>query len=132
MITRIDVYDYIANAIDRADRHVACSARLEPVPEEFPACSIVQISEGSISKNYTLAYDDQQVQRIFEVHVFSNKKTGALLEAESILEEVRAAFRRLYFKESFVGRIENTDPTIMRLVGRFRRAIGGDDEMPET
>jgi hypothetical protein len=132
MISRIDVYNYIAEAIDRPERPVSCSARREPVFETFPACSIVQLNDSSISRNYTLNYDDEQVQRNFEVQVFSNLQTGALLEAEGIMNEVRSAFRRLYFKESFVGRIENTDPTIIRLVGRFHRTIGGADEMPDT
>ena len=130
MISRIDIYDYMVDAIDTVSRPVYCNARLEVVPEFFPACYIVETGSASQQNYYTLDAKDEQVRRDFEVHVFSNLENGALVEAEGIMEEVRAAFRRLYFIENFVGRTDNIDPTVIHLVGRFHRIIGGADQMP--
>ena len=130
MISRIDIYDYVATAIDTVERPVYCNARLEVVPEEFPACYIVETESSSQQQNYTLEFTDEQVRRDFEVQVFSNLENGALEQAESIMDDVRAAFRRLYFIENYVGAIDNIDPTVVRMVGRFHRVIGGNDQMP--
>lgn len=130
MISRIDIYDYVATAIDTVERPVYCNARLEVAPESFPACYIVETGSAAQQRNYTLGFTDEQVRRDFEVQVFSNLENGALEQAESIMDDVRAAFRRLYFIENFVGRIDNIDPTVVRMVGRFHRVIGGNDQMP--
>ena len=132
MISRIDIYDYVASAVDTVARPVYCNARLEVVPESFPACYIVETGSSSEGVNYTLDFTDEQVRRDFEVQVFSNLENEALSQAESIMDDVRAAFRRLYFIESFVGKIDNIDPTVVRMVGRFHRVIGGNDLMPAS
>ena len=130
MISRIDIYDYIEAAVNTELRPVYCEARLEVVPEYFPACYITETGSASESQNYTLDFTDEQVRRDFEAHVFSNLADGALAQAESIMDDVRAAFRKLYFIENFVGRTDNIDPTVIHLVGRFHRTIGGADQMP--
>ena len=130
MISRIDIYDYVATAVDTVARPVYCNARLEVAPESFPACYIVETGSASEPQNYTFGFTDEQVRRDFEVQVFSNFENGALEQAESIMDDVRAAFRRLYFIENFVGRIDNLDPTVVRMVARFHRVIGGNDQMP--
>ena len=130
MISRIDIYDYVESAVNTVSRPVYCEARLEVAPESFPACYIVETSSYAQEWDYTLDFKDEQVRRDFEVQVYSNLVDGALAEAESIMDDVRAAFRRLYFIENFVGRIDNIDPTVIRLVGRFHRVIGAADKMP--
>ena len=130
MISRIDIYNYIESKVNIVNRPVYCSARLENVPVEMPACYIVQIGEASIENAYTFDYTDSQVERDFEVHVYSNLTNGALYQAETIMADVRQAMRELYFMESFVGRSDDVDPSIIHLVGRFHRVIGGSDTMP--
>lgn len=131
MITRIDVYNYIASAVNTTERPVYCNARLDVVPEHFPACYIDEIGSASQAQDYTLDFLDEQVRRDFEVHVFSNLENGALVEADSIMDDVRAAFRRIYFIENTVGKTDNIDPTVIHLVGRFHRVIGGGESLPE-
>lgn len=130
MISRVDIYDYVEQRVNTENRPVYCSARLETVPESFPACYIVETQSNSQAMGYTLDFTDEQVRKDFEVQVFSAKQNGALAEIESIMADVRTAFRELYFIENFVGRVENADPTVMRTVGRFHRVIGGADQMP--
>lgn len=130
MISRIDVYNYIVNAINTTERPVWCNARYEVIPDVYPACYILQTDEAAEVQNYTLDFTDQQVRRDFEVHIFSTLNNGALAQAEGIMADVRAAFRNLYFIEDFVGKTDNDDPTAVHLVGRFHRTIGGSDQMP--
>ena len=130
MISRIDIYDYVASAVNTVERPVYTNARLEVTPESFPACYIVETDSSAQQQNYTLDFTDEQVRKDFEVQVFSNLENGGLVEAESIMDDVRAAFRELYFIENFVGKIDNIDPALVRLVGRFHRVIGGADQMP--
>ncbi len=130
MINYIDIYDYVEQRVNTENRPVYCASRIEPVPQSFPACYITVMDDHSLSWNYTLAYDDEQTEMTFEVHVFTNEQNGALYSANLIMADVRTAFRNLYFKESFVGETGNIDPTIVHMVGRFSRKIGGADQMP--
>jgi hypothetical protein len=131
MINYIDIYDYVERKVNTEDRPVYCASRLEPVPKSFPACYITAMDTHAQSQHYTLAYDDEQEHFDMVVHVFTNEENGALYAANLIMDDVRAAFRKLYFKESFVGETANIDPTIVHLVGRFSRNIGGADQMPD-
>lgn len=130
MINYIDIYDYVEAQVNTENRPVYCATRLEPVPQSFPACYITVMDDHASSYNYTLAFDDEQTEMTFEVHVFTNEENGALYAANLIMADVRTAFRNLFFKESFVGETGNIDPTIVHMVGRFSRHIGGADQMP--
>lgn len=131
MITRDEIYDFTTQRVDLPTRHVYCASRLEPIPEEFPACYITEINHRPRQANVTLAFDDEQLVRDFEVHVFSNLQNGALSEAYDIMGDAEAAFRELYFLETYCGQTNNIDPTVVHLVARFTRFIGGADTLPE-
>lgn len=127
MITRDEIYSYIESQVNIETRPVYCASRLEPVPDEFPACFIVEIDHYPRRGNIDLAFDDEQVERNFEVHVHSNLVNGAITQAHSIMSDVEAAMRELYFIETYCGQASNIDPTVVHLVARFTRLIGGAD-----
>lgn len=127
MITFNEIYNYIESQVNTVSRPVYCASRLEPVPEEFPACYIVENDHFPRRDSITLSYQDEQVERHFEVHVHSNLVNGALAQAHEIMSDVEAAFRELYFIETYCGQTNNIDPTVVHIVARFSRIIGGAD-----
>ena len=131
-ITRNAIYDYVEKRVNTAERPVYCASRYEPVPNSFPACFITEATHRPDRASITLDFADDQVIRDFEVQVSSNKVTTGLQEAYEIMEDVETAMKELYFIETYCNQVTNIDPSVVRLVARFTRVIGGADAMPNN
>lgn len=127
MITRNDVYSYIEERVNLPSRKVYCASRLEPVPDEFPACYITEINRMQDRNAIDMQFSDEQRVLTYEVHVYSNLLNGALSEANAIMEDAESAFKSIYFIETYRGQVNNLDPTILHLAARFTRTVGGAD-----
>ena len=128
--SREAVYTYLRNAIVTAHSGAYVTARREPVTKTFPAVRVIEINRTRPQEYATLANDDQQYESTFETEIFSNKQSGALAEAYSILDTVESAFKTLGYFETFCEPIDNIDPSVFRIVGRFSRQIGMADVIP--
>ena len=130
--SRKAVYTYIRNAIKSAHNNAYVTARREIVTAQFPAVYITEINRVRAQQYATLANDDEQYISTVETEIFSNKQSGALDEAYSVLETIEDAFKRLGYLETFCEPIDNYDPTVYRIIARFTRQIGIDDVIPTT
>ena len=130
--SRKAVYSYVRNAIVASHSGAYVTARIEPVPKNFPAIHLTEMNRVRTERYATLANDDQQYDSTFQAEIFSNEQNGAVEEAYSILETVESAFKTLGYFENFCQPIDNVDPSIFRIVARFTRQIGMADVMPST
>ena len=131
MISPHYIYNYIEEAVNLQDRPVYCASRYEIVPPSFPAAYLSEINRydrGAINLKRT----DRMKFVTWEAQVFSNKTTGAVDEAREIMEDIDIAMAHLGFTQTYCQPIENADPTIYRLIGRWNRLIGDGDEFPVT
>lgn len=126
--TRNAIYTALVSAIQASHPTAFCTSRLVPKPSQFPACYIHEIDRNRPQRNVQLDYDDVQWESVFEVQVASNKPNEASSEAFAIMETVRDAFNNLYYREFSETNIDRSDS--FTVIGRFRRIIGGGDEMP--
>lgn len=127
MIKINQIYSYVESAINTEYRPVFCSAVRVDAPASFPACYIVEDNHSFIQRNTTINLTDTPLTRNFTVEVFSNKRVKALTEAREIMDDVEIAMKQLGFIETFCGQVDNIDPTIVRIVGRFNRVCGDND-----
>ncbi|MBO5971149.1 MAG: hypothetical protein J6S14_21965 [Clostridia bacterium] len=130
MISFYDIYDRIERELNRESRPMNCTSYYEPVPSEFPTVMVSEMEHHQAKGAIDLAFTDDQLERYIEVQVVSNKWDGAPEEARSIMAEVEAVMKRLYFIETFCGEIENIDPAVTRMSARFHRVFGGLDTLP--
>ena len=130
--SRKAVYSYVRNAIVASHSGAYVTARIEPVPKNFPAIHLTEMNRVRTERYATLANDDQQYDSTFQAEIFSNEQNGAVEEAYSILETVESAFKTLGYFENFCQPIDNVDPSIFRIVARFTRQIGMADVIPST
>lgn len=132
MIGINQIYSYIEEKVNLPGRGVYCSSIDEPVPSQFPACQIFELSHSQYRRATPLSFADKDsvsVRRDFEVHVFSNKKNRAVSEARIIMDDVENAFRQLSFIETTCLKASHSEPGVIKLVARFTRNIGDGDEM---
>lgn len=130
--SRKAVYTYVRNAIVAAHSGAYVTARRELITAQFPAVYITEVNRVRAQQYATLANDDEQYISTVETEIFSNKQSGALDEAYSVLETIEGAFKRLGYFETFCEPIDNYDPTVYRIIARFTRQIGMADVIPST
>lgn len=94
------------------------------VPASFPCVTVTE------DTNYTYVYskDDQlsehHAEAQYSVNVYSNKQTGAKLEAKDILNIADNAMQGMKFWRTMTRQVPNVDRSIYRLVARYRAVIG--------
>ena len=102
------------------------------VPASFPCVTVTE------DTNYTYVYtkDEQLAEHHAEVqyavNVYSNKHTGAKLEAKAIMNIADNAMQGMKFWRTMTRQVPNVDRTIYRLIARYRAVVGeptqvGDD-----
>lgn len=102
------------------------------VPASFPCVTVTE------DTNYTYVYtkDEQLAEHHAEVqyavNVYSNKQTGAKLEAKAVLNIADNAMQGMKFWRTMTRQVPNVDRTIYRLIARYRAVVGeptqvGDD-----
>lgn len=126
--SRNAIYTRIANAIKVDYPNAYCTSRYVAKPSTFPACYIHEIDRNRPIQNTQLDFQDVQYESVYEIQVVSNKHNTAASEAYDIMELARAAFSSLYYREFSEANIDRGDT--FTIIGRFRRVIGGGDEMP--
>lgn len=128
--SRNAIYTRIANAIKDEYPNAYCTSRYVAKPSTFPACYIHEIDRNRPIQNTQLDFKDVQYESVYEIQVVSNKHNTAASEAYDIMELAREAFSSLYYREFSEANIDRGDT--FTIIGRFRRVIGGGDEMPNT
>lgn len=102
------------------------------VPASFPCVTVTE------DTNYTYVYtkDEQLAEHHAEVqyavNVYSDKQTGAKLEAKAIMNIADNAMQGMKFWRTMTRQVPNVDRTIYRLIARYRAVVGeptqvGDD-----
>ena len=94
------------------------------VPASFPCVTVTE------DTNYTYVYtkDEQLAEHHAEVqyavNVYSNKQTGAKLEAKAIMNIADNAMQSMKFWRTMTRQVPNVDRTIYRLIARYRAVVG--------
>lgn len=133
-LTHNVIYTKICDAVLSVNENAYCSAVFNPVPASFPAVFVREVNRKVNRRYVDLECTDEQYTSTYQVQVFSNLKTGAMSEAYSILDAIKASFKKMYYIEDMERQLDNIDPSIYRLVAEFTRTIGSGDltESPEV
>lgn len=126
--SRNAVYDKVATAINSQFEDAYCTSRYEPIPASFPCCYIHEIDNSRPIEYTQLDFEDVQWESAFEIQVTSVKANTALTEAYAIMQIANNTFNKLYYR-----RFSQTSLDLggtFTIIGRFRRIIGGGDQMP--
>lgn len=128
--TRNAVYTRVTAAIKAGFPNAYCTSRFVAKPSSFPACYIHEIDRNRTAQNTQLDFDDVQWESVFEIQVVSNKANTAASEAYAVMDLAREAFSDLYYREFSETNVDRG--TYFTIIGRFRRIIGGGDQLPPT
>lgn len=128
--TRNAIYTRVRGAVLAAHPGTYCTTRYVAKPSTFPTCYVHEIDSFRPQQFTQLDFQDVQRESVYEIQVVSNKTNTAASEAYSIMDTAKAAMSNLYYREFSETNIDAGDT--FTVIGRFRRRIGGGDEMPST
>lgn len=126
------IFTAIRNAVKAEYADANCVQMYTPTPAKFPTVFAREIGHFTPQQAWTLTNAQDISERTWEVQVFSNLSTGSKELAYEILDICKNVMRGLYFIETFEQPIDQQDKSIYCLVARFRRVIGGGEEMPTS
>lgn len=126
------IFTAIRNAVKAEYADANCVQTYSLTPSKFPTVFAREIGHFTPQQAWTLTNAQDISERTWEVQVFSNLSTGSKERAYEILDICKNVMRGLYFIETFEQPIDQQDKSIYCLVARFRRVIGGGEEMPTS
>ena len=126
------IFTAIRNAVKAEYADANCVQMYTPTPAKFPTVFAREIGHFTPQQAWTLTNAQDISERTWEVQVFSNLSTGSKEQAYEILDICKDVMRGLYFLETFEQPIDQQDKSIYCLVARFRRVIGGGEDMPTS
>ena len=130
-IAKNEIYTRVVNAVKAEFPTAYCAGQLEPLPPSFPAVYTRMIGMSVPQEYETLLFDSQMYRASWEVQIFTNAENDSGQQAYSIASVVQACMQSMGFLCDMLEPIDNVDPTIYRLVGRWHRVIGyNGDSLP--
>lgn len=126
------IFTAIRNAVKAEYADANCVQMYTPTPAKFPTVFAREIGHFTPQQAWTLTNAQDISERTWEVQVFSNLSTGSKEQAYEILDICKDVMRSLYFIETFEQPLDQQDKSIYCLVARFRRVIGGGEDMPTS
>ena len=130
--SRNAVYTAIRNAVKTAYSGAYVTGVVAAVPAKSPAVMIQEVGKIHNPETQTLGNLQPVWTSTFEAQVFSNKANTGLSECYYIMDTVTDAFVKLGYLLIMQSVVENGEDKKYRLVSRFRRVTGANDEMPGT
>ena len=118
-----EVYTRVAQALRTAHPGINVAGDYVNAPSGFPHVSIIQ-SDSKTVKEFT--DEDEMIQVVFDVDIYSNAKTGKKTEAKKISKTVSDAFFAMNFRRLSLIPVPNRDdPDIYRLTASFEAWTDG-------
>lgn len=99
-------------------------------PSSFPAASIVEMDNAIRTDTIDSGSNENHVNVMYEVNVYSNKTTGKKTECKEIFALIDEAMAAMGFVRVTMTPVPNeADSTIYRMVGRYKAAISADHKV---
>lgn len=93
-------------------------------PPSFPCVSLIEVDNQIYRNTRTSSCIENHVQVMYEVNVYSNKKSGKKAECKSIIGFIDSEMKKLGFTRTMLNPVPNEeDATVYRMVARYRAIV---------
>ena len=122
-----EVFDRVAKAVRVAFPSVSIKGEYVRAPSEFPFVSLVEMSNTAYDRTQSSGSLENHASLMYEVNVYSNKKSGKKSECKAIATLIDNELAALGFSRTMLQPIPNMDDaTIYRMTGRYTAVISND------
>jgi hypothetical protein len=122
------IFDTVAKAVREKYPSVFMSGEYIKAPSKFPFVSLVEMSNTTYDRTQTSGSLENHASLMYEVNVYSNKKSGKKSECKAIASLIDNELATLGFSRTMLQPIPNIDDaTIYRMTGRYTAVISKDN-----
>ena len=128
----IDVETEVFNIVSKKVREkyptIFMTGEYVKSPSSFPCVSLIEVDNQIYRNTRSTDCIENHAQVLYEVNVYSNKKSGKKAECKEIISFIDAELRALGFTRTLMNPVPNEeDATIYRMVGRYRAIVSKDN-----
>ena len=125
-----EIFSRVAESVRAAFPAVFMSGEYVRTPPKFPFVSLVEMSNTAYDRTQSSGGLENHASLMYEVNVYSNKKSGKKSECKAIAALIDDEMAALGFSRSMLQPIPNMDDaTIYRMTGRYTAVISKDKKL---
>ena len=125
-----EIFNTVAKAVREKYPSVFMSGEYIKAPSKFPFVSLVEMSNTAYDRTQTSGSLENHASLMYEVNVYSNKKSGKKSECKAIATLIDNELATLGFSRTMLQPIPNMDDaTIYRMIGRYTAVISKDKKL---
>jgi hypothetical protein len=125
-----EIFSKIAESVRTAYPTVFVSGEYVRTPPKFPFVSLIEMSNTAYDRTQSSGGLENHASLMYEVNVYSNKKSGKKSECKAIATLIDDEMAALGFSRTMLQPIPNMDDaTIYRMTGRYTAVISKDKKL---
>jgi hypothetical protein len=125
-----EIFSNVAKAVKAAYPSVSMSGEYVRTPPKFPFVSLIEMSNTAYDRTQTSGSLENHASLMYEVNIYSNKKSGKKSECKEIATLIDNEMATLGFSRTMLQPIPNMDDaTIYRITGRYTAVISKDKKL---
>lgn len=125
-----EVFSAVAGAVRAAYPKAYVAGEYVKSPSAFPAVVLTESDNTMYARTADTGSGENHVSVLYEVNIYSNKKTGKKTECKAVAAIVDAEMQRMGFVRSMLQAIPNLDDaTIYRMTGRYTAVIDKNERV---
>ena len=123
-----EIFNDVSTKVRTSVPNIYMSGEYVKSPPSFPAVSLVEMDNTQYQSTQTSSEMENHADVMYEVNVYSNKKTGKKTECKKIIALVDKEMVALGFTRMMLQPIPNIDDaTIYRMVARYKAIVSRDN-----
>jgi hypothetical protein len=124
------VFNQVATRVREVYPDVFMAGEYVKSPPSFPAVSLVEMENSTRVETIDSGSNENHVNVMYEVNVYSNKTVGKKSECKEIIALIDEEMLAMGFSRSTLTPVPNEyDSTIYRMVGRYRATVSSKHEI---
>ena len=122
-----EIFDIVAKAVRAVYPDIYITGEYVKSPPKFPCVSLIEMDNSVYARTQTNSSVENHAELMYELNVYSNKKSGKKSECKAIATLIDNELAALDFSRTMLQPIPNMDDaTIYRMLGRYRAVVSKD------
>lgn len=122
-----EIFSIVSKSVREKYPSVFISGEYVRTPSKFPFVSLIEMSNTAYDRTQTSGSLENHASLMYEVNVYSNKRSGKKTECKEIATLIDDELAALGFSRTMLQPIPNLDDaTIYRMTGRYTAVISKD------
>ena len=119
-----EIFDTVSTSVHEKYPKVYMTGEYVKSPPSFPCVSFIEVDNQIYRNTRTTECIENHAQVLYEVNVYSNKKSGKKAECKAIAALIDSKMEALGFTRILLNPVPNEeDATIYRIVARYRAIV---------